>query len=208
VADAPARLSLPVTVGVGQPGEDEDPVALVGGADVGCSQATPLRIEPERGQVAENRSQAPSKETRDVLQHQVAGSKVANASGNLRPQPPRVVLGPAGAGVGDGLAGEPGGHNGNWRDSGIVDLLKVAEVGDGGPPLGEHPGAVGVGLGLPGDPGAVVLKRQVQPADAGAQAPGSAAGEQPGHARPPSASWVGPAAWASAGGRWVSVNRA
>jgi hypothetical protein len=78
--------------------------------------------------------------------------------------------------VADGLAGEPGGHNGNWRDAGIVDLLKGAEVGHAGPALGQHPGAVGVGLGLPDDPGAVVLKREVQPADAGAQRPGIGAG--------------------------------
>ncbi len=164
-------------MGVGDEGEHEDPVALVGGADVGRVEAAPLRIEPERGQVAENGSQAPSKQPCDVLQQDVAGSKLANAAGDLWPEPPRVGLGLAGAGVGDGLAGEPGGHNGNWRDARIVDLLEVAEVGDAGPALGEHRGAVGVGLGLPGDPGAVALKRQVQAADADAQRPGVPAGQ-------------------------------
>ena len=36
---------------------DEDPVAAVTAADVGCAYATPLRIEPERGQVPEYTSE-------------------------------------------------------------------------------------------------------------------------------------------------------
>jgi hypothetical protein len=60
-----------LTVGVGQ---DEDPLALMGGTDIGRSYSTPLRIEPERGKVPENGVHAPSKETADVLHEDVAGS--------------------------------------------------------------------------------------------------------------------------------------
>jgi hypothetical protein len=62
---------LPFTVGVGQ---DEDPVALVGGTHVRCLPAIPLRIEPERGQVPENVVDSPAKESESVLQEDVFGS--------------------------------------------------------------------------------------------------------------------------------------
>jgi len=55
-------------------GQDEDPFALVGCADVGRSDAVPDRIEPERGQVAENVAKSPSKQACDVFQEDVAGS--------------------------------------------------------------------------------------------------------------------------------------
>jgi hypothetical protein len=42
-----------LAVGVGRPGEDEDPLAAVGCPDVCGGYNDPLRIEPEVGQVSE-----------------------------------------------------------------------------------------------------------------------------------------------------------
>lgn len=88
VADAPSRLCIPHTVGVGQA---ENALSSVGGAHVGCSKHVPLCIVPERGQAPENTSPcAPvveSKEPCDVLHEDEAGSYHANDPSKLRPQP-------------------------------------------------------------------------------------------------------------------------
>jgi hypothetical protein len=64
-------LPVPCATGVDQ---DEDPVALVGGAHVGRLKAIPDRIEPERGQVPENIVESPAKESEGVLQEHEPGS--------------------------------------------------------------------------------------------------------------------------------------
>jgi hypothetical protein len=45
----------------------------------------PLRIIPERGKVSEYSARSPSKQSCDVLNDDVAGSKVANGSGIFPP---------------------------------------------------------------------------------------------------------------------------
>jgi hypothetical protein len=58
------RPGVPVSEarGVGsRPGDEEDSVALVGGTDIGRSQATPFRIEPEAGQVCKNGAECPQR---------------------------------------------------------------------------------------------------------------------------------------------------
>jgi hypothetical protein len=55
-------------------GQDEDPVAFVGGAHVGRLKAVPDRIEPERGQVPENITKPSAKESEGVLQEDEGGS--------------------------------------------------------------------------------------------------------------------------------------
>lgn len=87
-------------------GHDEDAVAPVRGADGGCWYAIPRSIIPERGQVPENMTRSPSKETWDVLQHDVAGSNLANDAGNLSPEPSVVVDAASGSCRGPRLAGE------------------------------------------------------------------------------------------------------
>jgi hypothetical protein len=49
--------------------------------------ALPLRIHPQRGQVTEHVAESGSKESWDVLHDDVVGSKLANESRELRPQP-------------------------------------------------------------------------------------------------------------------------
>lgn len=86
------------------------------GADVGCSQHLPLRIEPEVGQVTKDffdRCPIPSlgasprsKEGADVLHEDVAGSHLTNDPGELRPEPSGVVGSPPLADAGQRGAGE------------------------------------------------------------------------------------------------------
>ena len=80
--------------------------------DVRCANgrsgnAVPLRIIPERGQVSENVSKSPSKQSCDVLHEDVARSHLANDPGELGPQSAALAA-DAGASSGnaDVLAGE------------------------------------------------------------------------------------------------------
>jgi hypothetical protein len=153
---------LPFTVGIGQ---DEDAVAFVGGTHVGRLKAVPDRIEPERGQPSENVTEPSAKESEGVLQKHESGSYHAKASGNFRPEPARVRLRLAAAGLAGGLAGEPGGHKVNGSVGGLegmpVDLRDIAVAGHARPVALQHGGAVGVVLELGDDGDAVVLKGEV-----------------------------------------------
>ena len=66
-------------------GHNPDPVASVRRTNGGSWYAVPFRIVPERGQVAENSLNSPSKQSCDVLHEDVAGSYLANNSGVLAP---------------------------------------------------------------------------------------------------------------------------
>lgn len=83
VGDAPARLWLPQTVGVGH---TEDALSQVRSANVGCAKSRPDRTVPERGQAPEYNVSPPNKESCDVLHDDVAGSKLANESQVLEPE--------------------------------------------------------------------------------------------------------------------------
>jgi hypothetical protein len=69
-------LVSPIGAGCARPGEQEHPLAAVGGADVGGADATPARVIPRFGQVAEytvETSAFPAKRG-DVLHHDERGS--------------------------------------------------------------------------------------------------------------------------------------
>jgi hypothetical protein len=72
-------------------GDDPDPITEVRGADGRCRNAVPLRVIPERGQVPENLAErsaiVDSQEVSDVLHEDEAGSKLANGSRELGPEP-------------------------------------------------------------------------------------------------------------------------
>jgi hypothetical protein len=68
----PPRQSL--AAGVGRPGEEEKPFALVSGADVGRAYTAPFRIEPEGGKVTEDGVESEGKVTCDVFKDREAGS--------------------------------------------------------------------------------------------------------------------------------------
>jgi hypothetical protein len=48
-------------------GEDEDPLSAVGRSNVGSWNARPVRVIPERGQVAKNSTESAAAEGSDVL---------------------------------------------------------------------------------------------------------------------------------------------
>jgi hypothetical protein len=54
--------------------ENEHAIATVRGSGVGSAKAEPLRVVPERGQVAEDFREAARAECGDVLQEDVGGS--------------------------------------------------------------------------------------------------------------------------------------
>jgi hypothetical protein len=155
-------------IGVGTssiPGNDPDAVAFVGCANVPGSEHCPFRIEPERGKVSEDDVESSSKEPWDVLSDDVAGSKKANESGELGPEPPLVGLRESLTGETDGLAGEAAGEH---VDSGCVgsDGADVAVTGDVGPVAGEDAAAPRVELALPGDVHPSSFESEVDAADA------------------------------------------
>jgi hypothetical protein len=66
-------------------GQNKDPLPKVGGADSGRTEHAPLRIEPQRGQVSDHRSESGRKEPWDVLQEHVARSHLANHASDVGP---------------------------------------------------------------------------------------------------------------------------
>jgi hypothetical protein len=61
-------------LGVGRPGEEHEPLALVGSSDLVRAYKAPLRIEPDFGKVAQDSVEAESKVVRDVLKDRDSGS--------------------------------------------------------------------------------------------------------------------------------------
>jgi len=67
-------------------GNNPEPIALVREANGASRNAVPLRIIPERGQVSENVSKPPPKQSCDVFHKHVSGSYLANEPGVFAPQ--------------------------------------------------------------------------------------------------------------------------
>jgi hypothetical protein len=81
----------------------------VGGTDVGCSKQTPLRIEPELGQVPENNGQSASgNKGRHIFQPHEVGSNFAKAVDDRGPDPALVLDAVALARRAPRLTGEAG----------------------------------------------------------------------------------------------------
>jgi hypothetical protein len=77
------RLRLSDACGVGS---NPQAFAVVRRANVGSSQHTPSRIEPERGHVTEDASKSASNESWGVLHEDVARSNLANDASELGPE--------------------------------------------------------------------------------------------------------------------------
>jgi hypothetical protein len=103
-SDSPDPFSPSHARGVGQ---DEQPLAAMGSSGVVRAQATPLRIEPQRGQVPEHAVESSSSESCDVLHEDEAGSNLAHDPSEVRPEPrPLPVDAFSLPGVADVLTGE------------------------------------------------------------------------------------------------------
>jgi hypothetical protein len=120
-------------------GHNEDPIAEVRGTNGRRRYAVPFTVIPARGQVAENSSHAPSKQSWDVLHDDVAGSYVANQSAQLRPEPAAGPVDPCVLpGVADVLAGEPPADEVNGFELSSVNIPHVPVSPHIGPMLFQH----------------------------------------------------------------------
>lgn len=97
-----------------------------------------IRLSSRRGEQAAH-----------VFEHDEPGAEDCDCSGDVIPEPPFVVGAGSPTGVGNGLAGEPGGEDVDRRDGRPVHGGDVAEVGDVRHPVGEDRGGPGVGVGDP-----------------------------------------------------------
>ena len=88
-------------------GHNPDAIPAVKCTNGGSRYAVPLRIVPERGQVSENVSRPPSKQSCDVFHDDVAGSYFANEPGIFAPKAGSFACDPnALSGNADVLTGE------------------------------------------------------------------------------------------------------
>jgi hypothetical protein len=93
------------------PGQKPEALTTVGGANGGCGEQTPFRIEPEVGKILEDEREASGSlggvEVRDVLQEDEARSHVSDDPGDVGPEPSGIVNSTAQTGSGPRLAREP-----------------------------------------------------------------------------------------------------
>ena len=130
----------------------------------------PFRIVPERGQVCEYVSHSPKKETRHVFHDDETGSKCANGTGELGPEPAFICLRLALAGLTDRLAGKPTADDFNLFDFIPINLPNVAVAFHVRPVFLQNPQAIRVVLHLPGAFQARPIKAKIESADTGEQA--------------------------------------
>jgi hypothetical protein len=132
--------------------------------------AVPFRVIPDLGQPPEYVAHPSITEAWDVLHEDVSGSKCANGSKELRPEPPGIVLRESLSCEADRLAWEPAGDEIDRLDGRPVDSGDVSVSGNIGPVVGEDVLAVGVPFDLPAALPSGSLQSEVDAADAGEQA--------------------------------------
>lgn len=156
-------------------------------SNIGCRKHEPLRIVPDRGQVAENFSHPSSKQAWDVLHDREPGSYRAKASGELRPEPALVGIAEPLPCVAGGLAWEAAAHEVGSFNLPPVDRGHVAEVRHAGEMFRHPTGRITrrilslvrrrpladlwIPFGIPHGAPAMPACREVEAADAGEEAP-------------------------------------
>ena len=119
-------------------GNNPETISLVGRANVSSGYAVPFRIEPERGQVAENASKPSIKQCCDVLHDDEAGSKLASEPCNFSPKARAFSRQPRSeALIADILAWEASADNVDGGDFLASQFADISVAGDTGPVLGE-----------------------------------------------------------------------
>lgn len=129
-------------------GNNEHTLAAMWGANVGRSYNAPFRIEPRRGKVTEDGVESQGNVPCDVLQQYEAGSKVANAVRNPRPDEARVIEPQPQAGVAEPLARIARDEHVHARHLPKVDGAEIAEIRRG-VARGQHQRGVLVRLAHP-----------------------------------------------------------
>jgi hypothetical protein len=171
----PERIAEALVLLASGVGNNPDTLPEVRRADVGGCNATPDRIIPAFGQVSENDSHSPSKQSCDVLHDDEAGSKLANESSVFEPQARAFPVETASLpGEADVLAREApaDGVNGDSVSgkSGSVKSSDVFISGHARPVLRQDSPAEWVDLAKgDGLEGAALLKAEREAADAAEQ---------------------------------------
>jgi hypothetical protein len=150
-----ALFLLSLTVGVGH---NPDPLADVRCASMDCSEHTPSRIVPHRGQVAENSSETPGSEHWAVFHEDVSRSYLANDARHLSPESGAgaVESGPVASGA-DVLAGKASRNDINtaapWSSVKGLHVIPDGKRRQASVVLSRHKNACGVGIALDGADG-------------------------------------------------------
>ena len=170
-----ARESAWVGVGTrSRVGDDPDPLSQVGCPELTSGKARPLRVIPCLGQVSENSSDRrpvpplafPGEERGHVLHEDVAGSKLANESGELGPKTRAGAVDPGAlAGGREVLAGEATAEDVDRGERPRPDLADVLQPARAGEVPREDAPAPRVELDLPGDLEPRPLEAEVEAAD-------------------------------------------
>ena len=99
----------------------------------------PFCIIPERGQVAENVSQPPTKQRCDVFHNDKAWSQLANKTGVFPPKPRTfTVKSGAASREADVLAGKSSANNVNWSDIFALQFGYVFKLANVRPVFRQH----------------------------------------------------------------------
>ena len=152
----------------------------MGCPELSSGKARPLRVIPHFGQVSEYSADRgsvpalalPGEEGGDVLHDDVARSKLANDSGELRPKTRAGAVDAGAASSGrEVLAGEAAADEIDRAQVGGADIADVLEALCLGEVAGEDGSAEGVALDLPGDSHPASLEAKIEAADAGEERP-------------------------------------
>jgi len=109
--------------------QDEGPVSLMRGANIGRSYSSPFRIEPERGKFAEDSSACwKSEHWRDVFNKDPSGLNFANDSNVLKPESAPLSV-DSGLSAGDGQVLARESSNDAIHSATPRDAVKGSNVG-------------------------------------------------------------------------------
>lgn len=151
-------------------GQNKRSFPQVRGTKGGSREQAPLRIEPERGQVAEYdiKSVVTLKKGGDVLDEDIKGLQLSNQPGELFPQARARALKPSTTpGIRQVLAGKAARKYLDGRQVVGSDVAHVLEARDTRPVARQDLAAVGIDLDLEGALEAGPLQAEIQAAHAG-----------------------------------------
>jgi hypothetical protein len=163
-------------------GHDENPPPEMRRTQGGRRYTTPLRIEPERGQITKDffdRRWVPlasavsprAKEPWDIFNEREPGSKFPKASIEFGPEPSGIFSNHASAGATDGLAGEST-TNKVWSlNDSPVDSGDISEIGDSGEVFGKDSGGILVDFRVPDGSETCPLEAEFEAPDAREESP-------------------------------------
>lgn len=183
----PERIAEALVLLASGVGNNPDSVPLVRGESGASRNAVPPQIEPERGQLSENGSKSPNKESCDVFQDNELRSNLANEPGEFKEKAgPFSIQTGAVTGEADVLAGEAAADESSSDPVGLESLsgegFDVVIDRNSGPVMGQQVAADGFLLAEGHGDHARGLEPNGEAADAAERVD-----DGEGHGRPPTA---------------------